>query len=57
MKRHLMLLKRYGFALLSCAFLSTSALAAEDTAPGVKGASDEEYTPAKEGFCLVGVSG
>ena len=48
MKRHLMLLKRYGFALLSCAFLSTSALAAEDTAPGVKGASDEEYTPAKE---------
>ncbi len=47
MKKTYSFLKRYGVALLSSAFLST-ALFAADEAPGVKGASDEEFIPAKE---------
>jgi len=48
MKKTYLLFKRYGVALLSCAFLSTALFAAEETAPGVKGPSEEEFTPAKE---------
>ncbi|MCF6157915.1 MAG: hypothetical protein E3K32_04940 [wastewater metagenome] len=49
MKRSYKLVKRFGLALLSCALLSSAtAVYAEETAPGVKGMSEEEFTPAKE---------
>ncbi|MEP9409962.1 MAG: hypothetical protein HRF42_00910 [Candidatus Brocadia sp.] len=48
MKKAFTLFKRYGVALLSCAFLSATLFAAEETAPGVKGMTEEEFTPAKE---------
>ncbi len=48
MKRYYMSLKKHGGVLLSCFFLSASLLAAEESAPGVKGMSAEEFTPAKE---------
>lgn len=48
MEKCFTLFKRYGVALLSCAFLSVTLYAAEETAPGVKGMSEEEFTPAKE---------
>jgi DMSO reductase family type II enzyme heme b subunit len=51
MKKNYRLLKRYGITLLSCALLSaatTAVYAEEDTAPGVKGMSEEEFTPAEE---------
>lgn len=48
MKERLLLFKRYGVALLSCAFLSATLYAAEESAPGAKGMSDEEFTPVKE---------
>ena len=48
MKRYYLLLKRHGVVLLTCVFLSTSLHAAEETAPGIKGMSEEEFTPAKE---------
>ena len=48
MKKTYLLFKRYGGVLLSCAFLSTALFAAEETAPGLKGAREEAFTPAKE---------
>ncbi|MDG6006319.1 MAG: hypothetical protein E3K29_10845, partial [Candidatus Brocadia sp.] len=48
MKKTYTLFKRYGVTLLCCAFLSTTLYAAEETEPGVKGVSEEEFTPAKE---------
>ncbi|MDN3515790.1 MAG: ethylbenzene dehydrogenase-related protein [Candidatus Brocadia sp.] len=39
---------KYGVTLSGCAFLSAALFAAEETAPGVKGMSEEEFTPAKE---------
>ncbi|MBW7899761.1 MAG: hypothetical protein H3C25_13565, partial [Candidatus Brocadia sapporoensis] len=47
MKKTYTLFKRYGVTLLCCAFLSTTLYAAEETEPGVKGVSEEEFTPAK----------
>ena len=57
MKKNYMLLKRYGVALLSCVFLSAALYAAEETAPGVKGVSEEEFTPAKEVLTVKYVQG
>jgi DMSO reductase family type II enzyme heme b subunit len=48
MKRYYLLLKKHGVVLLSCVFLSASLHAAEETSQGVKGMSEEEFTPAKE---------
>lgn len=50
MNKSVKLLKRYGLTLLSCALLSatTSVYAAEEEAAGVKGMSEEEFTPAKD---------
>ena len=48
MKKTYLLFKRYGVALLGCAFLSTALFAAEETAPGVKGVSEEEFITSKE---------
>ncbi|MGQ3684809.1 MAG: ethylbenzene dehydrogenase-related protein [Candidatus Loosdrechtia sp.] len=49
MKKGYQLLKRYGITFLSCALLSVAATVyAEETAPGVKGMSEEEFTPAEE---------
>ncbi|MFO0854231.1 MAG: hypothetical protein HRU72_14790 [Planctomycetia bacterium] len=48
MKKTYTLFKRYGVTLLCCAFLSTTLYAAGETEPGVKGVSEEEFTPAKE---------
>src|SRR5574341_678564 len=48
MKRYCMVLKRYGVTLLCCAFLSATLHAAEETASGLEGISEEEFIPAKE---------
>ncbi|MBU6391686.1 MAG: hypothetical protein KGJ87_00125 [Planctomycetota bacterium] len=39
---------KYGASLLGIVFLSATIYAAEETAPGVKGMSEEEFTPTKE---------
>src|SRR3970282_2497760 len=39
---------KYGLPLLGVVFLGATLFAAEETAPGVKGMSEEEFTPAKE---------
>ncbi|OHB86608.1 MAG: hypothetical protein A3J73_07065 [Planctomycetes bacterium RIFCSPHIGHO2_02_FULL_38_41] len=41
-------LKLYGVSFLGAMFLSASLFAAEETAPGVKDVTEEEFTPAKE---------
>lgn len=48
MKRSCKKIMGYGVTLLSCVFLSAALYAAEETAPGVKGMSEEEFTPTKE---------
>ncbi len=48
MKKSYKKVMMYGVALLSCAFLSVSAVVYAEDAPGVKGMSEEEFTPAKE---------
>ncbi|HHT9129814.1 MAG TPA: hypothetical protein ACFYEC_02990, partial [Candidatus Brocadiaceae bacterium] len=39
---------KYGATLLGAVFLSATIYAAEETAPGVKGITEEEFAPTKE---------
>ena len=48
MKKGFSLFKLCSATLLGTVFLSAALFAAEETAPGVKGMSDEEFTPTKE---------
>ena len=48
MNKGFSLFKVFGIPLLGAVFLSATLFAAEEPAPGVKGMSDEEFTPAKE---------
>lgn len=48
MKKSYKKMMMYGVTLLSCVFLSASVAVYAEEAPGVKGMTEEEFTPAKE---------